>query len=250
MASVEELILRISQQGGRNTEQQLRSIRDIIRQYAQEANQSAVKSLTFAQGLQQVSQSLGNVGRNLTNYVTKNLIKVAAGSIKTAATFEQGMSRVKAVTGATGKDFTTMRNLALDMGSKTTKTATEAAQAIEYMGLAGWNTKQIQEGLEPVLRASEAGMMDLGLTSDLVTDSMSALGIGTKDLTRYLDIGAKAQNSSNQSMQQFLEAMVTAGGSFKMFNVPLEEAGGLLGILANRGYKGLIYGSVTRQLAA
>jgi TP901 family phage tail tape measure protein len=238
MASVEELILRISQQGGRNTEQQLRSIRDVIRDYARQASNSATKSLALGQGLQQVSQSLGNVGRNLTNYVTKNLVKVATGSIATAATFEQGMSRVRAVTGATGKDFTTLKNLALEMGSKTTKTATESAQAIEYMGLAGWTTRQIQEGLEPVLRASEAGMMDLGLTSDLVTDSMSALGIETKDLNRYLDIGAKAQNSSNQSMQQFLEAMVTAGGSFKMFNVPLEEAGGLLSVLANRGYKG------------
>jgi TP901 family phage tail tape measure protein len=238
MASAEELILRISQQGGQNTERQLRSIRDVIRDYARQANQSSIKSLTFAQGLQQVSQSLGNVGRNLTNYVTKNLIKVAAGSIATAATFEQGMSRVKAMTGATGKDFITLEKLALKMGKSTSKTATEAAQAIEYMGLAGWNTKQIQEGLEPVLRASEAGMMDLGLTSDLVTDSMAALGIGTKDLTRYLNIGARAQNSSNQSMKQFLEAMVTAGGSFKMFNVPLEEAGGLLSVLANRGYKG------------
>jgi TP901 family phage tail tape measure protein len=238
MASAEELILRISQQGGQNTERQLRSIRDVIRDYARQANQSSIKSLTFAQGLQQVSQSLGNVGRNLTNYVTKNLIKVAAGSIATAATFEQGMSRVKAMTGATGKDFITLEKLALKMGKSTSKTATEAAAAIEYMGLAGWNTKQIQEGLEPVLRASEAGMMDLGLTSDLVTDSMGALGIGTKDLSRYLDIGAKAQSNSNQSMQQFLEAMVTGGGIFESFNVPLEEAGALLGVMADKGIKG------------
>jgi TP901 family phage tail tape measure protein len=104
----------------------------------------------------------------------------------------------------------------------------------EYNG----NTKQIQEGLEPVLRASEAGMMDLGLTSDLVTDSMGALGIGTKDLSRYLDIGAKAQSNSNQSMQQFLEAMVTGGGIFESFNVPLEEAGALLGVMADKGIKG------------
>ena len=137
MASAEELILRISQQGGQNTERQLRSIRDVISDYARQANQSSIKSLTFAQGLQQVSQSLGNVGRNLTNYVTKNLIKVATGSIATAATFEQGMSRVKAVTGATGKDFTTLEKLALKMDKSTSKTATESAQAIEYMGLAG-----------------------------------------------------------------------------------------------------------------
>lgn len=250
MASVEELILRISQQGGRNTEQQLRSIRDIVRQYAQEANKSAVKSLTFAQGLQSVSQSLGNVGRNLTNYVTKNLIKVATGSIATAATFEQEMSKVRAFSGATGKDFTALRNLALDMGSKTSKTATEAAQAIEYMSLAGWNLKQMQEGLEPILRASEAGMMDLGLTSDLVTDSMASLGIGTKDLTRYLDIGAKAQSSSNQSMQQYLEAMLTGGGILKAFNIPLEEGAAIFGKWADQGIKGSEAGNALISIMA
>lgn len=195
-------------------------------------------------------KSLTNVGSILTENVSKPLAKVAVSAVKTATDFDQQMSRVKAVTGTTGKDFDLLRNQAVKMGSSTSKTATESAEALEYMGLAGWSLTDMQKGLEPMLRASEAGMMDLGLTSDLVTDSMSALGIGTKDMTRYLDIGAKAQNTSNQSMQQFLEAMVTAGGSFKMFNTPLEEAGALLGILANRGYKGSEAGNAMISIMA
>lgn len=185
-----------------------------------------------------LSGALVNVGEALIDNLSKPILAAGENIIETTMTFDKQMSRVSAVTGETGKNFTTLRDLAIDMGSKTSKTATEAAEAIEYMGLAGWDLREIQEGLEPVLRASEAGMMDLGTTSDLVTDSMAALGIGTEDLSRYLDIAASAQNNSNQSMQQFLEAMVTAGGTFKMFNIPLEEAGALLGVLANRGYKG------------
>ena len=193
---------------------------------------------TLASNILSAVNGVNTLGDVLTQKVSKPLMDIAGHAIATTITFDKEMSRVSAVTGATGKDFDALEASAREMGRSTSKTATEAAQAMEFMGLAGWNLTEIQEGLEPVLRASEAGMMDLGLTSDLVTDSMAALGIGTQDLSRYLDIGAKAQNTSNQSLQQFLEAMNTAGGVFKMFNVPLEESAALLGILANRHYKG------------
>ena len=200
--------------------------------------------------INKTSKKLAGVGTAFTAGVTTPILAMGAGIVNTTMTFDQEMSKVKAVTGETGKGFDTLRDLALDMGSKTSKSATEAAEAISYMGLAGWDLTQIQEGLEPVLRASEAGFMDLGTTSDLVTDSMSALGIGTEDLGRYLDIAAKAQNTSNQSMEQFLNAMVTAGGTFKMFNIPLEESGALLGILANRGFKGSEAGNALTSIFA
>ena len=193
---------------------------------------------SLGKGMSNVGKKMSNVGMALTKTVTLPLLGVGVAAVKTTVTFDKQMSRVAAVTGYTGKEFNILRKLAEEMGRKTTKSATEAAQAMEYMGLAGWDLGEIQEGLEPILRASEAGMMDLGTTSDLVTDSMASLNLKTKDLGRYLDIAASAQNNSNMSMQQFLEAMVTAGGLFDTFNVPLEEAGALLGILANRGVKG------------
>lgn len=200
--------------------------------------------------INKTSKKLAGWGVAFSAGVTTPILAMGTGIIKTTMTFDEEMSRAKAVTGETGEGFDTLRNLALEMGASTSKSATEAAQAISYMGLAGWDLTQIQEGLEPVLRTSEAGMMDLGTTSDLVTDSMSALGIGTEDLGRYLDIAAKAQNTSNQSMEQFLNAMVTAGGTFKMFNIPLEESGALLGILANRGFKGSEAGNALTSVFA
>jgi len=200
--------------------------------------------------INKTSKKLAGWGVAFSAGVTTPILAMGEGIVETTMTFDEEMSKVKAVTGETGKGFDTLRELALDMGSNTSKSATEAAEAISYMGLAGWDLTQIQEGLEPVLRASEAGMMDLGTTSDLVTDSMSALGIGTEDLGRYLDIAAKAQNTSNQSMEQFLNAMVTAGGTFKMFNIPLEESGALLGILANRGFKGSEAGNALTSIFA
>jgi TP901 family phage tail tape measure protein len=195
-------------------------------------------------------KKLAGFGAAFSAGITTPILAMGTGIIDTTMTFDKEMSKTKAITGETGKGFDDLRDLALEMGSSTSKSATEAAEAISYMGLAGWDLTQIQEGLEPILRASEAGMMDLGITSDLVTDSMSALGIGTEDLGRYLDIAAKAQNTSNQSMEQFLNAMVTAGGTFKMFNIPLEESGALLGILANRGFKGSEAGNALTSIFA
>lgn len=93
-------------------------------------------------------------------------------------------------------------------------------------------------GLMPILRASEATGADLATTSDLVTDSMSALGLQTNELNHYLDVCARAQNKSNTTLTQMQEAYIGCGATFKNFDTPLQESGALLGILANRGIKG------------
>lgn len=236
--TVGELLLNLKIVGSKEAVKDINNVLGTIKKISDVTKLVGNSIKTLGNGISNVGGIITNVGKGMTNYITKPLLNIGAASIQTAMTFDRQMSRVSAVTGETGTNFTTLRKLAIDMGSKTTKTATEAAEAIEYMGLAGWDMGQIQKGLEPILRASEAGMMDLGLTSDLVTDSMSALGIGINDITRYLNIAANAQNMSNQSMRQFLEAMLIAGGTFKRLETPLEEAGALLGVLAERGYKG------------
>ena len=158
--------------------------------------------------------------------------------VNTYATFEESMSRVQALSGASGQDLEDLRNKAKEMGEKTSKSASESADALGYMALAGWDTQQMLGGLEPILRASEAGQMDLARCSDLVTDSMSAMGIQTEDLGHYLDVASKAQASSNTSLDQLMEAYIGCGGTLKNMNVPIEESATLLGTLANRGIKG------------
>lgn len=188
--------------------------------------------------LSKVGGNMKNVGSSLTGSITAPLAGIGVLAVKTAADFEKSMSNVRAVTGASGEDFDKMRNLALDMGKSTSKSATEAAEAIGYMGLAGWDTTKIMTGLEPVLRLSEAGNLDLARTSDLVTDSMSALGLEVKELPKFLDQVAQTSRKSNTSVEMLMDAFLSVGGMFNQLNVPMDEANALLGVLANRGIKG------------
>lgn len=168
--------------------------------------------------------------------------------VNTFATFEQGMANVKAVSGATGDAFTQLSNKAKEMGAKTSKTAAEAADGLQYLALAGWDTEQMLQGIEPVLRLSEAGQIDLGRASDLVTDSMSALGIQVSELPGYLDKVAQTSRRANTNIDALMEGFLVAGGTFKTFNVPLEESNALMGILANRGFKGAEAGTAMNAI--
>ena len=170
--------------------------------------------------------------------ITSAAVAAGAASTKIGADFDASMSNVAALSGAVGNELDTLREKAKEMGATTSRTAKDSADALGYMALAGWDTQQMLEGLEPILRASEAGSMDLATASDLVTDSMSAMGISVNDLTHYLDVVTKAQSSSNASLEEFLNAYVVAGNTFKNFNVQLDESATLLGILANQGIKG------------
>ncbi|SFL38770.1 phage tail tape measure protein, TP901 family, core region [Gracilibacillus orientalis] len=177
-------------------------------------------------------------GRNMSMKVTAPIVGLGGAMLKTGIEFESSMSNVQAVSGATGSDLEKLEGSARELGATTSKSASEAADALGYMALAGWDTTQMMDGLEPVLRLSEAGNIDLARASDLATDSMSALQIGVQDLPKYLDNVAEASRSSNTSIDQLMQAYVTAGGNLAQFNVPLEESTAMLGLLANRGLKG------------
>lgn len=165
---------------------------------------------------------------------------IGMSSLNTYGGYEQSMSNVAGILNIerSSEAYNKLNIAALEAGKTTTKTAQESADALSYMALAGWSTNDSIKGLMPVLRASEATGADLATTSDLITDSMSALGLQTDELQHYLDICARAQNKSNTTLTQMQEAYIGVGGTFKTFNTPLQESGALLGILANRGIKG------------
>lgn len=161
-------------------------------------------------------------------------------SLKTFESFEQAMANTAGLSGIdqSSEAYARMEKAARDAGKATTKTAEESANALGYMALAGWSVDNSINGLMPILRLSEATQADLATTSDLVTDSMSALGIGVDELGHYLDVATMANNKSNQSATQLMEAYIGVGGSFKRLGTPIEESSALLGVLANRGIKG------------
>lgn len=192
----------------------------------------------FTSKLNKLGEKLTSVGKTMSKVFTTAIVGIGVASTNVGMEFEAAMSNVQAISGATGEDLKSLEEKAREMGAQTSKSATESANALGYMALAGWDTQQMLSGLEPVLRASEAGSMDLATCSDLITDSMSSLGIQVNDLNHYLDVVTKTQNSANTSMQGMLEAYNIVGGTFKNLNVSLEEGATWLGVLANRSLKG------------
>ena len=189
--------------------------------------------------------SIGKVGAASVKYAGTALMgtgaaiaAVGAASVKVGSDFESAMSSVAATAHASEEDYAKLEKAAMEMGRTTSKTATESANALEYMALAGWDVDTSIQALPSVLKMSEASGMDLARCSDLVTDSMSALGVSVDDLPTYLDIAAKAQNKSNQSAEQLMEAYLGVGGVMNNLNVPLAESAAALGVMANRGIKG------------
>ena len=156
--------------------------------------------------------------------------------------FDKAMSSWKGTAKASEAEFSLAREAALKYGRETTKTATESANALEYMALAGWSVDDSVKALPSVLKLSEATNLDLARTSDLVTDSMSATGevIGEngENLQRFLDVATMANNKSNQTAEQLMEAWIQTGGVFKGLKVDIEDSATALGVLANRGIKG------------
>lgn len=252
-----------------NTERSLGSLRREQREYnaeqgtlRQTSERLNAQLKTLAEGLKGVAEAAGKVAGTALKGVETSFKAVAkeveigvkgleayttglvtattalgAFAVKSGASFEQSMSKVKSLVDENA-DINALTEKAKELGASTSKSATEAADALSYMALAGWKDYQMLEGLEPILRASEAGEMDLATCSDLVTDSMSAMGIKTSELNNYLNVVAKTQASANTSMQEMLEAYNGVGGTLKNLNVPLDESATLIGVLANRHIKG------------
>lgn len=203
-----------------------------------DVSQSFSDLKTAARKVQSDLASIASIAAKVGTAMAGAAAGAAAYSVNVGSCFEEAMSKVQAYSQASQSEFTELQKKAEEMGASTSKSATDSANALGYMALAGWDTEEMLSGLEPILRASEAGGADLALTSDLVTDSMSAMGIAVEDLNHYLDVCTAAQSNSNTSLTQLLEAYKIVGGTMKNLNVSVEESAALLGTLANRGKKG------------
>lgn len=196
------------------------------------------KFSNFQDGLSSVGKKASEIGGTMTKKVTLPIIGMGGMAIKTGMDFEKSMSSVKAISGATGQDLQDLEDIAREMGKSTAFSASEAAEGLEYMALAGWDNKTMVDSLPSVLKLASAGNLDLGRASDLVTDSMSAMGIESENLGGYLDVVAQAAASSNTDIDAMMEAYVGVGGVLRGLDVPVENSAVALGMLANAGIKG------------
>lgn len=226
----------ISAEQYRQYQREIQNTQTALARYQQQLRETAGMQDNLNSALEKTGETLDKVTGVAVAAATATVAGIAKLT-EVGMAFESSMSQVKAYSGAVGEDFEKLENAAKEAGATTSKSASEAADALGYMALAGWDTEEMLEGLMPIVRASEAGAADLKRTSDLVTDSMSAMGIATSDLTHYLDVCTAAQSNSNTTLTGLLEAYVNCGGTLRNLNVPLEESATLLGLLANRGTK-------------
>ena len=197
---------------------------------------------------QALGSSLKTVGRTITTAVSLPLLAVGAGAIKTAADFEAGMSKVAALSGATGDDLKMLEDIAKEMGATTKYSATESADALSYMALAGWDAEQMAAGLEPSLKLAGASGMQLAECTDIVTDTMSMFGMKASEATKMTDMLAYAQANSNTDVQQLGEALKYCGASANAMGYDLADTTALLGTFADQGLKGSSAGTTLNAM--
>lgn len=209
-----------------------------ITQAQSELNAFRSQASLVADGLKGVGGTLTSVGKTLTASVTTPIIGLGTAAVKTTAQFDTSMSKVQALSGATGKDFDTLRDKAQEMGRTTAFTASEAADAFSYMALAGWDTEQMLDGIDGVLNLAAASQMDLAEASDMVTDYLTAFGLEAAEAGRMANQMAYAQANSNTTTQQLGDAFGNCAAQMHTAGQTMETTTALLEAMANQGTKG------------
>lgn len=221
-----------------------------LRRLEEQANQSA----TALQKISATGEKLKTAGDKISSAGTKLLpvTGVVAGlgtaAVKTAADFDSAMSQVAAVSGATGSDLDALREKAREMGSKTKFSASEAAEAMNYMAMAGWKTEDMLSGIEGVMNLAAASGEDLATTSDIVTDALTAFGLSAGDSGHFADILAAASSNANTNVSMMGETFKYCAPIAGALGFSAEDTAEAIGLMANAGIKSSQAGTALRTI--
>lgn len=193
-----------------------------------------------------VGDKMTGMGKTLTASVTTPLVGVGTIAIKTLADFDSSMSKVAAISGATGDDFEALRDKAREMGNTTKFTAKESADAFTYMAMAGWKTEDMLAGIDGIMALSAADGLDLATTSDIVTDALTAFGLSASDSSHFADVLAKASSSANTNVAMLGESFKYVAPVAGALGYSVEDTSIALGLMANAGIKGSQGGTALR----
>ena len=225
------------------TEEELRR----LQQEAATTNTALSKIDVAGQKMETVGNSIAGAGKKMMG-VTTVIGGVGVAAVKTAADFDSAMSQVAAVSGATGKDFDNLRNKAREMGAKTKFSATEAAEAMNYMAMAGWKTEDMLDGIEGVMNLAAASGEDLATTSDIVTDALTAFGLSAKDSSHFADILAAASSNANTNVSMMGETFKYCAPIAGALGFSAEDTAEAIGLMANAGIKSSQAGTALRTI--
>lgn len=197
-------------------------------------------------GFSDIGSRFTDIGKNITLGVTAPIVGLGTVATNTAATFESSMSKVQAISGATGDELEAMKQKAKEMGASTQFSASESADAMSYMAMAGWNSTQIMDGLAGVMDLAAADGLDLASTSDIVTDAMTAFGLQANQAGEFADVLAAASSAANTNVSMLGESFKYVAPVAGSLGYTAEDTAIALGLMANAGIKGSQGGTALR----
>ncbi|UBV34060.1 phage tail tape measure protein [Staphylococcus xylosus] len=195
-----------------------------------------------------MSQNMRSVGRNMSMYVTTPIAGAMGYAGKLGVEFDDGMRKVQAVSGATGKDLDALKAKAREMGATTKFSATDSAEAMNYMAMAGWKTQDMMGGLPGIMDLAAASGEELGTVSDIVTDGLTAFGLEAKDSGHFADVLASASANANTNVQMMGEGFKYAAPVAGALGYSIEDTSTAIGLMSNAGIKGEKAGTALRTM--
>ncbi len=226
------------------TEQALKD----LEQQAQNSNVVLSQIGEVGKKLQEAGDKISGVGADLTKSVTTPIAALGTLAVKTASDFDSAMSQVAAVSGATGEELEALRDKAREMGAKTKFSASEAAEAMNYMAMAGWKTEDMLGGIEGIMNLAAASGEDLATTSDIVTDALTAFGLSAEDSGHFADILASASSNANTNVSLMGETFKYVAPLAGSLGYSAEDTATAIGLMANAGIKGSQAGTSLRSV--
>lgn len=205
-----------------------------------------------ASALKGVSNGMSTIGKDMTLKVTTPIVAAGTAVVKTSASLEQSLSKVRAISGATGDDMVKLKDKAIEMGAKTKFSATEASDAFTYMAMAGWKTNDMLNSIDGIMNLSAADGLDLATTSDIVTDAMTAFGLAADGTTKivkdgfvkevsnashFADVMASASSNANTNVSMLGESFKYVAPVAGSLGYSVEDTAVALGLMANSGIK-------------
>ena len=222
------------------------ALRDLERQ-AEQSSVALQKIGAAGEKLRDVGSAIEGAGQKLMP-VTAAVGGLATAAVKVASDFDSAMSQVAAVSGATGKELDALRDKAREMGSKTKFSASEAAEAMNYMAMAGWKTGDMLDGIEGIMNLAAASGEDLATTSDIVTDALTALGLSAADSGHFADILAAASSNANTNVSMMGETFKYCAPVAGALGFTAEDTAEAIGLMANAGIKSSQAGTAMRTM--
>lgn len=190
------------------------------------------------EGYTVLKATLANLASTAVTAAVGGIRDAASAVVEIGSAFESSMSKVSALSGATGDDLAALEAKARELGSTTTFSASQAADALGYMALAGWDTQAMLAGVGPVLSLAQAGELDLAAASDLVTDYLSAFNMTAEDTGRMVDVLAYAQANANTTVDGLGQAFKNCAANCNAAGMDVETTSAAIAMMANQGLKG------------